>query len=63
MIETSARPNSLLSVPDVAKRLYVSEKTAWRLLGRGELAKVKVGSRTLVTPESVDAFIARGGDH
>ena len=55
-------PRPLMSVPDVAKWLYCSEKTAWRLLARGALTKVKVGARTLITPESVEAYIARGGD-
>jgi len=50
-----------MPVADVAKWLHCSEKTAWRLVGKGALAKVKVGARTLVTPESVEAYIAQGG--
>lgn len=60
MTEPSPRP--LMSLPDVAIWLHCSEKTAWRLVGSGRLTKVKVGSRTLVTPESVEAYITRGGD-
>lgn len=44
-----------------AALLGISSKSAWRLLDRGELARVKVGARTFTTRESVDAFIARGG--
>lgn len=58
----SASPRPLMPVPEVAKWLHCSEKTVWRIVGAGKLAKVKVGTRTLVTPESVDAFIAQGGD-
>ena len=57
-----SEPRPLMSVPDVAARLHCSEKTAWRLVGSARLTKVKVGARTLVTPESVEAYIAQGGD-
>lgn len=55
-------PRPLMSVPEVAARLGLSPKSGWRLLNSGKLAKVKIGARTLVTPESVDAYIAQGGD-
>lgn len=47
--------------PSAAALLNVSNKTAWRLVDRGELMRVDVGSRTLVTRQSVDGYIARGG--
>lgn len=56
-----SEPLPLMSVPEVAARLNVSQKTTWRYLSSGKFTKVKVGARTLVTPESVDAFIAQGG--
>jgi len=37
-------------------------KIAWRLVASAKLSKVEVGARTLVTHESVDAYIAQGGD-
>ncbi len=49
---------SLLSVPDVAERFGVSEATVWRLLRRGELARVKVGTSTRVPADAVAAFVA-----
>lgn len=51
----------LVTVPEVAEWLRCSEKTAWRLLAAGHLARVKVGARTLVTRESVQVYIAQGG--
>lgn len=47
--------------PSAAALLNVSNKTVWRLVDLGELARVDVGSRTLVTRQSVDDYIARGG--
>jgi excisionase family DNA binding protein len=36
--------SSLLTVPEVAARLSVSRSTAWRLVHRGVLQAVKIGS-------------------
>ncbi|MBC9734487.1 helix-turn-helix domain-containing protein [Nocardioides sp. zg-578] len=56
-----SEPRPLISVPEVATWLGCSPKSVWRMLAEDKLAKVKVGARTLVTPESVDDYIARGG--
>ena len=37
----------------------VSRRTVLRLLNAGELVRVRVGSRTLVDPGSIRAYIAR----
>lgn len=51
----SSRP--LLSVPQVAERLYLSEKSVWRLLDRGVLPRLKFGATTRIHPDDVDAHI------
>jgi len=48
----------LLSIDDVARLLRVSESSVYRLVRSGELARVKVGGRTLFEPRAVRAFIA-----
>ncbi|GAA5147328.1 hypothetical protein GCM10023340_19590 [Nocardioides marinquilinus] len=48
--------------PDsVARLLGISSKSAWRLLDRGELPRIKIGARTFTTRQSLDELIARGG--
>lgn len=49
----------LLSQADTARLLAVERTTIYRLLRAGELTKVKVGRRALVTRASVDEFVAR----
>jgi excisionase family DNA binding protein len=49
----------LLKVPEVAKRLGVSEVTVWRMIGRGELDSIKVRRSRRVDPEAVEAYKKR----
>jgi excisionase family DNA binding protein len=49
----------LLTPADVAHLLNVSRKTAFRLIGRGELDAVHVGASVRVRPESLDAYLER----
>ncbi|MEI2713628.1 MAG: helix-turn-helix domain-containing protein [Nocardioides sp.] len=46
----------------LAELLNVSSKTARRLVRDGKVDSIKVGARRLVLPESVEAYLARGGD-
>ncbi|WP_197461849.1 helix-turn-helix domain-containing protein [Microbacterium laevaniformans] len=48
-----------MSQDEAAHRLAVSRTTIWRLLTAGELAAVRIGSRTLVSSDSIDDFISR----
>src|SRR4051794_30738151 len=48
----------LLSIDDVARLLSVWESGVYRLVRSGELARVKVGGRTLFEPKAVRAFVA-----
>ena len=65
----SAVPNQVLLVSqcEAARLLGVERTTIWRMCGRGDLARVRIGRRTLITMASVDAFIASQvkcvGDH
>ncbi len=47
--------------------LGVERTTIWRMCGRGDLARVRIGRRSLITMESINAFIASQvegvGDH
>lgn len=47
----------LLSVEEVTRVLRISESGVYRLVRNGELARVKVGSRTLFEPSDVRRFI------
>jgi excisionase family DNA binding protein len=57
---TVDRPRALLSLAEAQAALGVSRATIFRLLASGELACVKVGSRTLIEPEELAGFISRG---
>jgi len=47
----------LFSVPEAAVSLSISRATAWKLVSDGRLAAIKIGGRTLVRREALDAFI------
>jgi excisionase family DNA binding protein len=51
----------LLSVPQTAALLNVSQGTVKNLLARRELVRRKVGARTLVPRTSIEAFLRK--DH
>ena len=57
----------LVSQYDAARLLGVERTTIWRMCGRGDLARVRIGRRSLITMESINAFIASQvegvGDH
>ena len=48
----------LVSQCEAARLLGVERTTIWRMCVRGELSRVHVGRRALITRESIDAFIA-----
>ena len=47
----------LLSVPDVARRLAISERHVARLVSSGKIASIKIGRRTLVAEADLAAFV------
>lgn len=44
-----------------AEYLGVSQRTAWALVAKGEIAKVQIGRAVRIPRESAEAFVARGG--
>jgi hypothetical protein len=46
-------------VEDFCAAFGVSERTAWRLIGQGDVEALKAGTRTLITAESADAWRER----
>jgi excisionase family DNA binding protein len=58
MINT-AEPSILVSQTEVARLLGgIDRSTLWRMVGRGDLDQVKVGSRAMITRASLDRFVA-----
>lgn len=56
--EVGEDDNGLLRVPQVAKRLGVSQPTVWRLIKSGELDSIKVSARSRrIAPEVVEAYL------
>jgi excisionase family DNA binding protein len=47
------------SIARAADTLDVSKATIWRKVAEGELETFKLGSRTLIPAESLDALVAR----
>ena len=57
--ETVSRPPQLLSVPDAAQSLDVSERFVWSLLSTGNLMSVKLGRRRLIDIRDIERFIEK----
>jgi excisionase family DNA binding protein len=53
----------LLTLPEVREALRVSRATVTRLIARKELPIVKVGRRTFVTRQALEAFVTRQQPH
>jgi len=54
---TAAKPDTLLSIPAVAGRLDVSVPTVRRLIRRGELPALRVGSQIRIDPYELEAWL------
>lgn len=59
--ESGFVPARLMSIRELAEYLGVSQRTAWALVARGEIAKVQIGRAVRIPRESAEAFVARGG--
>jgi excisionase family DNA binding protein len=57
-VEVGEEALGLLRVPEVAKRLAVSEVTVWRLIYSGELKSVKIGRARRIVPDDIAAYVA-----
>jgi hypothetical protein len=49
----------LVPIPDALWQLSISRTRLYELLNSGELVGVKVGSRTLVTQQSIRSFVEK----
>jgi len=47
----------LVSQLEAARLLGVERTTIWRMCGRSELTRVRIGRRSLITRASIDAFV------
>jgi hypothetical protein len=56
----SALPTQVLLVSqwEAARLRGVERTTIWRICGRGDLVRVQIERRSLITMESINAFIA-----
>ena len=50
-----------LTIDGACRLLHVSRATLHRMFVRGELRRIKVGRRTLIRREQVDALLRGGG--
>jgi excisionase family DNA binding protein len=58
--EATKEPSILVTQMEAARLLGgVGRTTLWRMLERGDLRRVTVGSRALVTRESIDSYVQR----
>lgn len=48
----------LLTVPDAAKQLTVSERFLWDLIRSGQLLHVRLGRLVRLRPEDLETFLA-----
>jgi excisionase family DNA binding protein len=59
-IPANSAPRSLLSVKDAQAELGgISRTTVYELIKSGELRRVKIGARALITSESLAAYLVR----
>jgi excisionase family DNA binding protein len=48
----------LLSIPEAAHQVGLSRASLYRAVNRGDLALVKIGGRTLVHPDDLQALVS-----
>jgi excisionase family DNA binding protein len=57
--ERAVIAGQLMTVPEVARELRISERTIWRLIRSGKLKPVRLGKRTLVRRDDVEAMVSK----
>lgn len=58
-MEPLFEPKPLYTIPEAARALGVGRTTIYQLISSGELVRVKIGNRAVVTATSMRAFVAR----
>jgi excisionase family DNA binding protein len=64
-ISTPTTPRLLLSVPETAKALGISERSLFSLSASGEIRCIRIGRRVLYSVEELQRFIQqheKGGE-
>jgi len=51
-------PKLSFTVREVCQLLSISRSSLFRAIKRGDLTKIKIGKRTLITQVALDAFLA-----
>jgi excisionase family DNA binding protein len=59
--DTQHEADKLLTVPEVAELLKVSEYRAYELVRQGHIAKIKMGKSVRVRRADLDAYVAKQG--
>jgi excisionase family DNA binding protein len=59
-VSESALPVRSMSILEAARALSLSRSTVYQLINKGELPVRKIGGRTVVPIEGIDALLARG---
>jgi excisionase family DNA binding protein len=57
--EQAARTIQLLTVPEAAARLRVSEAKVWTLVGRGDLHSVKIDASRRIPEDALAEYVAQ----
>ncbi len=52
-----------VTVPEAAAMIGISESMLWRLLAVGDIAKVKIGRRTLIRVVELERFLSDTEQH
>ena len=55
--------NLAVAVPEAAAMIGISESMLWRLLAAGDIAKVKIGRRTVIRVVELERFLSDTGQH
>lgn len=50
-----------VGVTEAARLLGCSPRSIWRLVSTGDISTVRIGRRTLITVNSIDTLVERGG--
>ena len=57
VVDSTAAVGSLISIDEAARRLSITSRHLHRILGRGEIATVRIDGRRLIPVEAVEQFV------
>ncbi|WP_156298050.1 helix-turn-helix transcriptional regulator [Mycobacterium paragordonae] len=56
-METPTPRPPLVTIPQARQQIPVCRQTIARMVARGDITKVKIGTRAFITQASIDAFL------